>query len=560
MRLLIALVLLPVIATGALAADVKGTSRIDAIIVYPSGAEITRIGKVKIDRGEHTLLFADLPSNAVAASIRVEGRASGKLEIGSVDTRSVSVPRADDAIAATERRRVEEAIEKLKDERSALQASVLAAETQKKLIDNLTQLPTRPAPANGSPSLQPDWGQLFGLIGERAAEAQKTILNTQIKVREVDRQIRDFEGKLASLAPSQEARTEVKVFVDAGSPLDAEIVIRYQVRNASWTPFYDARLTTGTKAQAPKLQLVRRASIQQRTGEIWDNVTLSLSTARPAAGTSAPVLNPLIIDYESDAPVFRPAPQAGAPRAVTAVPPPPGRGDEDRAGKVATEVLAAEEKRAQVEVQAFQAVYGIAGRVSVPDTGETKRVQIDDMQLDPALTVRAVPKREEKAYLYAKVTIARGTPLLPGQVSLFRDSTFVGNGRVPMLAPGEEHELGFGVDDAIRIRYAIAEEKRGETGIISTSKTDSRSYRITVKNLHERAIPLTILDQLPVSQNADIKVELTGKTAPTKRDVDDKRGILAWDMSLAPDEERVVEFGYRATWPAAKKVTYGQGS
>ena len=109
-------------------------------------------------------------------------------------------------------------------------------------------------------------------------------------------------------------------------------------------------------------------------------------------------------------------------------------------------------------------------------------------------------------------------------------------------------------------RGVIAEEKRGESGIITTSKTDARTYRITVKNLHERAIPVTVLDQIPVSQNADIKVELTGKTAPSRRDVDDKRGILAWDMTLAPDEERAIEFGYRATWPAAKRVTYGQGS
>jgi uncharacterized protein (TIGR02231 family) len=224
------------------------------------------------------------------------------------------------------------------------------------------------------------------------------------------------------------------------------------------------------------------------------------------------------------------------------------------------DAVAADEIRAKVEVQAFQAIYGIAGRVTVPDTGETKRVQIDTMDLDPALAVRAVPKRDEKAYLYAKLAVARGTPLLPGNVSLFRDGTFVGNGQLPLLAPGEEHELGFGVDDAVRVRYAIAEEKRGETGIISSSKTDTRSYRITAKNLHARPIQLTILDQIPVSQNADIKVELIGKSVPSRRDVDDKRGVLAWDATLAPDEERVIEFGYRAAWPAAKNVTYGQGS
>jgi uncharacterized protein (TIGR02231 family) len=222
--------------------------------------------------------------------------------------------------------------------------------------------------------------------------------------------------------------------------------------------------------------------------------------------------------------------------------------------------MPARQKTAAVEVQAFQAVYGIPGRTTVPDTGESKRVQIDEMSLDPAVMVRAVPKLDQKAYLYAKIVTAKGAPLLPGQVALFRDSVFVGNGWLPLLAPEEQHELGFGVDDSIRVRYALAEEKRSETGIISTSKTDARSYRISVKNLHERAMQLTVIDQLPVSQNADITVELTGKTAPSRRDVDNKRGILAWDMKLEPTEERVVEHGYRAAWPAAKKVTYGQGS
>jgi uncharacterized protein (TIGR02231 family) len=192
----------------------------------------------------------------------------------------------------------------------------------------------------------------------------------------------------------------------------------------------------------------------------------------------------------------------------------------------------------------------------VPPTGEPKRVQIDTAELDPALMVRTVPKREPKAYLYAKVTIARGAPILPGQVALFRDGTFVGNGKLPQLSPGEDYELGFGADDHVRVRHAVAEEKRSETGIISTSKTDVRNFRITLKNLHERAIAVAVIDQIPVSQNADIKIDLIGKTAPSKRDLDDKRGILAWDMKLEPDEERLVDFGYRVTWPAAKRILY----
>jgi len=558
MRWQIALALLPLIATGAHAADIKGVSKIEGVTVYPQGAEVTRIGKVRMERGEHVILFNDLPTNAVSGSIRVEGKATGRLEIGSVDTRRVKVPSTDEAVAATERKRIEDAIEKLRDDRAQLSAAVEAAETQKTLINNLTQLPTKSAPANGGATAQPDWAQLYAMIGQRTAEAQKIILDTQVKIREVDLQIRDLEGKLAQIAPTQQERTEVKVFVNAGAALDADLVIRYQVTSASWTPFYDARLATGTKAQAPQLQLVRRASIQQRTGEIWDNVALSLSTARPGAGTAAPQLGTMTVDYEGDV-IVRPrselAPTAmsrGVGQARVAV-----SEDEDGRRDRAVAQTTAEEVRATVDTQGFQAVYGIPGRATVPATGEMKRVQIDDMALDPALTVRTVPKRDEKAYLYAKLTIARGTPILPGPVSLFRDATFVGSGRLPLLAPGEEHELGFGVDDSVKVRHAIAEEKRGESGIITSSKTDTRNFRMTVKNLRERPINLVVLDQVPVSQNADIKVEVTGKTAPTKQNLDDKRGVVSWEMKLEPDEEKVIEHGYRVTWPSAKKVIYG---
>ena len=90
-----------------------------------------------------------------------------------------------------------------------------------------------------------------------------------------------------------------------------------------------------------------------------------------------------------------------------------------------------------------------------------------------------------------KIKIAKGTPLLPGHVYLFRDGTFVGTGDMPLLQPGEDHDLGFGVDDQVKVKHAVLEEKRGESGLISTSHVDSRNFRVSVKNLHERPIDVT---------------------------------------------------------------------
>ena len=344
-------------------------------------------------------------------------------------------------------------------------------------------------------------------------QAQQSLVQTQSKMRDLDRRIEDLRNKLAALAPAREERTEVKVLVSVAAPVEAELAVRYQVPGASWSPLYDARLATGSKSAPPKLDLSRRASITQRSGETWQDATVQLSTTRPGSGAAAPELSVATVDFEPERKHVR----AGARRSTCAE---RGRGcgDLSRRGPVG-----ASQGRALRRPNARRGRAGaVPGRVRHPRPRHGRRHGRGQARLPAArqpraaLAVRTVPKVDAKAFLYAKLALPKGSPLLPGPVSLFRDGTFVGTGRLPLLVAGEEHELGFGIDDAVRVKHAIAEEKRGETGLISSSRTDQRNYKITVKNLHERAIPLTIIDQVPVALNQDIKVELTGRTAPTR--------------------------------------------
>ena len=299
----------------ASAAEVPAQSKIEAVTVFPSGAEVARTAKVKLEKGEHAVVFQDLPAEAVPGSIRVEGKATGKLDISSVDSRRLFVPRGDAGSAETERRRLEDEVERLRDEKSAYEAQAQAAETQKALIANLAQLPTRPAPAAGDSDRSEDWGQILSVIASGSAGAQRSLLEAQVKIRDLDRKIEDLEKKLTELAPARVERTEVRVYVSAAAPLEADVTVRYQVPNAQWISLYDARLSTGGKSAAPLLDLTRRASISQRTGESWDDVALTLSTTRPAAGASAPQLKPLTVDFEAEyipRPMAAPAPEGMA--------------------------------------------------------------------------------------------------------------------------------------------------------------------------------------------------------------------------------------------------------
>ena len=68
----VALLLLSSAFTPAVAEDIKTTSHIDAVTVYPQGADIVRISSVDLKAGEHTLLLEDLPGSIEILSATLE--------------------------------------------------------------------------------------------------------------------------------------------------------------------------------------------------------------------------------------------------------------------------------------------------------------------------------------------------------------------------------------------------------------------------------------------------------------------------------------------------------
>jgi hypothetical protein len=69
-------------------------------------------------------------------------------------------------------------------------------------------------------------------------------------------------------------------------------------------------------------------------------------------------------------------------------------------------------------------------------------------------------------------------------------------------------------------------------------------------------MPVTIVDQIPVSEDDKIVVELLPMTTePTERNYDDKLGLLAWTYDLKPQEEKAITLSYELKWPAKRQIT-----
>jgi len=79
--------------------------------------------------------------------------------------------------------------------------------------------------------------------------------------------------------------------------------------------------------------------------------------------------------------------------------------------------------------------------------------------------------------------------------------------------------------------------------------------RIDVTNYHPTAIAVEVLDRIPVSKNADIRVEfLTGATEPTSKDFEGKAGVLLWRLEPAPQQTLSVHQAYSIQYPLGREV------
>lgn len=532
-------------ASSSWAAELGATSAIDTVTVYPDGATVTRVIAVDLPSGDSTLVAKDFPLGLDTSSIRVEGEGGAKLTIGTIDART---PRA----APVNLPELDKRIEALTDQRADLQGAIDSANARRKFAEHFAE--ASPAGIGDKGEARPiaEWRTAFATVGEEIASADTAVRDATRKMREIDRQIAQLEVERKAKPPS---KLEVRMDIVAPAATKATLRVTYNVRNARWLPLYDARLDTGAKDRKPQLELVRRAEVTQSTGEDWSNVTLGVSTVRIGRGGSAPELNSLVAQY----------PQVPRPRALgslsdSAMPaaaPMQQRKMETSAAKAADDIRErAEEQQAVSEIGDFQATYKIPGRVSLGAAEGAKSLRIASMTVAADLMVRAAPVMDPTAFLEASFKQTDDTSLLPGKVAIYRDGTFVGRGKLSASAKDDIVRLGFGADDKVRIERAVLKRNEGSAGLlVTTSKTDERSFKTTIRNGHDFPIKVAIEDQLPVSENEDILVEmLPATTPPTASNIRDRRGVLEWSFDAKPGEVKDINFAWRVRWPKDKSM------
>lgn len=539
-----------VVASAATADTYALQSAVSGATVYPAGATVMRaITLPEMPAGEHTLQITDVPKGIIADSLRISG--GNGLQITAIGFRNDRLPPNDREIAARKaiKERMAAKREEMRakyDEKARAELEVEAAQARIAFLEAMTDGQAGNA-AGGleSGTISVDTlREMLGLVGSETLKALNDAREARNRMKDIDREIDALQRDLHRLQQELDAvalpltgRVIVSIDVTAAESVSGELGISYQIDEAHWTPVYELFLDT----DSARLRMERKAVISQDTGELWNNVAITLSTARPHMQL-APGDLPAERAY-----LYDPAPVGLARSTMPTA--------EMMAAPAPLIEMKADMVSATIEMQGLTATYVLPKPVRLEGDNQEGLFSIDTQNLPVKLTAQAVPLLDENVFLFAGFRNDSASPYLPGKASFYRDGAFVGTGSsFDMIAAGQSAELAFGAIDGLTTKRVTLLRESGESGLLSSSNDKVEQYKLLVDNATSRDWNVVLLDRVPFSEEENLEITATAKPAPDEKDVDGKRGVYAWRFTLPAGADRTVTLSYKLKWPENKEM------
>jgi uncharacterized protein (TIGR02231 family) len=494
--------------------------QITRVTLYPGAATIERTAQVNAGSGKVEL--TGLPATFDPRTLRVETDAG--IQIGEVAVKDVSRTEA----LGTREAELEARIQRLKDDKAALDVEVKTAELMRNYLASLS------ARSEGEKAQRATFDpRALEAIRRGGADAYGTMQRTEIRKRELDKRIAALEGDLARVRNGARDVRTVAISYTATRP--GALRANYQVMNAGWRPQYRAALDSASS----RVELDRQAAIMQRTGEDWRGVTLRLSTGAPR---SAQVVDPGTWQLVIRPPV-EPLPVNGALMS------------ESRADKVSA--LRARAPEAPAPVAEFQTEYTtefeVPGKVDLSADGRQITVSLAHQQIPVKQRIRVVPRRDTAALVTAEADLPEGV-WIPGEVQLYRDGGYVGSTHWQAQAK-ERLVLPFGRDDRVQVSVKRLKDRKGAAGIIGQRAEREVATLYTVTSRHKVPVELLLLEAAPVPVDDKITVDTSFEPKPKAANWEEHRGVYAWEQPLAPGQTLKFVAGYTISYPKDAVVT-----
>jgi uncharacterized protein (TIGR02231 family) len=204
--------------------------------------------------------------------------------------------------------------------------------------------------------------------------------------------------------------------------------------------------------------------------------------------------------------------------------------------------------QAQVSSQLSATAFTVERDESVPADGTERKVLLTTKQLDAKLQEVVVPRVDPRAWLVGKVQNTAEFPLLAGQAGVFLDGAYLGDFTMQTVAPGDDFDVDFGVDDHLTVKRVGRDIETGRTSVVGKRARAHWVWDVHVRNGHKRAVHVLVKEQVPLTSRSDVAVSMLGTPSPAPKIGD--QGMLDFPLDLQAGQEGVVSWGYQVEYPA----------
>ncbi len=556
------------------------------VTVYSDRALITRHGIIELDAGEHELRINNLPQ-FMRDSLRASGQGPQGTRILNVDIATAFYSQPPEA----ELRTLQDMLDALVQNKQLLEARQSALNDRRQWLRALGEQSRDFAKGLAQGQMKPqDCADFFSFTAAQALQdaeaAQSLELQLKLVSLEIGAKKREIAQQQGGIHPDRLAALVTVELTEAG---EFALDLSYLVMGASWHPQYDVRVQmrdeqsvsevsqngqSGQTTETGEVDLTYVAIVQQSTGERWENVALSLSTARPSLAAILPELEPWYLNVYNPTPLVRgpmyaqakmPAPQGSWGVTASAAMSSEQTVKVPAVGSITSTSMAdtipemeqpapppppmlASMAMTTVEQTGTALIFRAGRSVDIPSDNSPHKTTIARDNLPCTFDYVCAPVLEENVHLRATIVNTTDRVLLSGDASIFLGGEYVGTTKVKMIAPGERCKIFLGIDDGIKVKRELTDRSVDKGSMLQAGiRRTTYAYRITVHNYAGTMRNVVIRDHLPVSQHERIKVKVQNVLPLPQEHT--KLEILVWKFALAASAEQIIDYRFVVEHP-----------
>lgn len=551
--LLAALLCAPVITCLSNSTEKRVKSDIKEVTVYLSGAQVTSKASVNLTPGTTNVVFEDLSQDINENNIQAKGE--GDFTILSV-VKKMNYLNND--FPSKQVALLQDSLESMHD-RMELQQTLWKIYDQEELM----MMSNKDIGGKNNGVSVAELEKAANLFRSRLTEIETKKIETKNKQKKIQVWIEKVEAQLDELnAKKNKPVSEVTVTVQCKSNVNATIALSYTIPNAGWQPFYNIRAVDNVSP----VKLEYMANVWQNTGHDWNDVKITLATSNPYITSSKPNMGVWwIYPYQ---------PYAVTGWDMNGTISPNGDGANDNFNPIDQIVLSSkrmEEKGKEdiylstdstklsnttanytrISENQVNTTFDISIPYDIPSDNKTYTVDVQTFSVPANYKYYCAPKLDKDAFLLARINSWDQYNLLTGVANIFYEGMYVGKSVINTQSTMDTLDISLGRDKNLVIEREKVKDLSGKK-FISGSQKQTWVYEFSVRDKKKQDIEIEIEDQVPVSQDKDIVVEV-GETSDAK--YDKVTGKLTWSLKVAAGDTKKFKFGFSVRSPKDKTVS-----